>query len=146
MTEATINQDTSNFLSINRERIQIALGENKYKDADFDNISGSELTLKAGTVLGRIGATGKVVEMKSGAIDGSQHPVGVLPEDVKFAIGETLNVPFIVFGMVSKNRLIFDGADTLATQVSGRTYEDKITGETQGIELIASTELSKFDN
>ena len=145
-TQATINVDTSNFLSINRENVRIALGENDFIDGDFTNATGVELILEAGTVLCRNSATGAIELMKSAGINGTNLPLGVLPEERKLAIAETQNIPITVSGMVSLNRLVFDGADTIDTVVDGRRYLDLIPAATKGIELVESTELSKFDN
>ena len=60
----------------------------------------------AGTVLGRITATGKLLPSLIGAADGSQVPVGLLGHDVlSDGTPSDENVRMVIFGGVIKSKL-----------------------------------------
>lgn len=73
--------------------------------------------LMAGSVLGAVTATGKLVLSTAAAGDGSQVPVGILAEDVNaydFA-GSALDVgaPVYVQGMFNETALVFGTGQTI---------------------------------
>ena len=142
----TVNVDASNFLSVNRDTGKVILGRNNFKNFDYTNPTGVEVTLEAGTVMGRISATGLVLPLASAAADGSETPIGILAGTFTVAIAGSQNLPIAISGNVEATRLVFDGADTLATVIGGRRLDDRIEGDTMGINLITSTQLSGYDN
>ncbi len=144
MSTGTVVKDTVNQLNVNIDTTPIFLGSNSYKREQYTNGGGSTVTLAAGTIMGRISATGLMLPLASGASDGSQHFVGVLTESVDVAAGATANINICVEGKVLESKLVFDGSDDLETPIGGRQLKDIIAG--QGIKLIAGDELTAFDN
>lgn len=105
------------------------------------------LTIKAGTLLGRVTATGELDTVKSASVDGSEIPVGVLGEEsIDFAIAEVKEVNVCVGGDVAEEKIILDGADILATNIGGRQIRDRINADTLGIKLVKTDQLTNFDN
>lgn len=143
MSTGTVVKDTSNQLNINIDSSFIFLGSNSYERAEFTN-GGTEVTLLAGTILGRISATGKIKPLAIASTDGSQHFVGVLTESVTVAASATVNLSICVEGCVAQDKLVFNAAEDLEDVVGGRQLRDIIAG--QGIKLVATDELSNFDN
>lgn len=83
---------------------------------------GGGQTLYAGSVLGRITATGKLVLSTSAAGDGSQVPMAVLNQNVStYDIDGTtaLDTPMsvIVHGMLNSDALVFGTGQTIANCV-----------------------------
>lgn len=135
--QAITNYDTS----------KIFIGRNDYKKAVYTNGTGASIDLVAGTVLGKITASGKLLPLKSDAVDGSQIPVGVLAHDITVANAATVNLTYCISGKVVQNKLIFlKAGDTVDTVVTGRTLGDRVAADSAGIILVVSTELSDFDN
>lgn len=146
-SQSVVNEGT-NQLFINTDTSKIFLGNNQTEnDAYINNSSYDPITLKAGTVLGRIGSTGVLVPTQSTASDGSQNVLGVLMADLTVDSGDTVQAPVCVSGRVAADKLIFvKPGDGLNTVVSNRRYKDKIQGETVGIKLVYSTEMTHPDN
>lgn len=146
--EQTTGLQTNSQLTVNTDTSKIFIGENRYEDNHYINNSGyTTKDLVAGTVMGRVGATGILVPWHSNASDGSQKVVGILAGDVSVAAGENVRATICVKGDVAKNKLVFDlPGDALETTVSNVRVEDKIKAETVGINLVASTEMTDYDN
>jgi hypothetical protein len=72
--------------------------------------------LKAGSVLGRVTATGKYKLVDSTASDGSQTPYSVLMEDVDATNGDATGVAFLT-GEFIRTNLAFGGTDTWETHL-----------------------------
>ena len=142
----TVNSDQGNFLSINRDTAKVILGNNRFENYQYSNSTGSEVTLECGTVMGRVASSGDVIPLVSTATDGSQYPIGILTTKHVVADGTSLTVSICIGGNVNQNLLVFSGSDDLDTVIEDRRLADRITGDTYGINLIASTQLSKFDN
>lgn len=136
----------SNMAIINTETAKIFIGENRYKTSQYTNGGGGPVTIPAGKLLGQINATGKVAPLTSGAVDGSQFPVGVNVEERTVAAGVTVDLTYCVGGDVAEDKVVLDGADTLNTVVTGRTIRQRIASDTLGINLIVSKELTSYDN
>ena len=136
----TENQSTGLY-----DRSFIFLGDNSFESQPF-KVNAAEITLVAGTVMGRVSATGTVIPLVAAAADGSNIPFGILAQDIVIPIGDTPNLSICVEGKVAIEKLIFDGAETVATVVSGRRLDDRISGDTVGIKLVSSVELTAFDN
>ena len=88
--------------------------------ATYTNSTGSEVTLSAGMLIGRIASSGLVVQAISTATDGSQVPIGVLTQDYTVANGDSVTVSFCIQGDVDYGMLVFGGSpvDTLSTVIS----------------------------
>lgn len=73
-------------------------------------------TLKRGSVLGQITASGKLVLSASAAADGSQNAFAVLCEDLDTTVNSAADVPFhvLVHGRVNPEALVFGAGQTEA--------------------------------
>jgi len=140
----------SNQLFTNYDNSKIFVWDNRYSKGTFEytNNDVTTVTFAAGTLLGRIASTDILVPLASGAVDGSQYPVGILAEDISVEYGESYSeeAAFCTYGDVVESQLSFDGSDDLDTVISGRSLRDRIAADTVGIRLIASTDLTGTDN
>lgn len=126
---------------------KIFIRGNRYQKASYTNSTGGSVTLLTGTVLGKITATGKLLALKSDAVDGSQIPVGVLAQDATVANGVTVTLTYCNDGDVVADKLIFAKAgDSLTTPLTGGSMRDRIMADSAGIIVVDSTDLSKPDN
>lgn len=147
MSKATEILKTRNQLHTDFDVSKIFLFDNRFEQVDFKNTTGALLTILAGTLLGKVAATGELEILKSAAVDGSEIPFGILAEgQVDFAIGEIKQVNAGVAGDVAKAKVILEGADTLNTLIGGRSIGDRIAADTLGIKLVTTDELTDFDN
>ena len=147
----TTGTNTNNQLTVNSDTSKIFIGDNRHDlfDYAYDNTAGpDDVTIPAGTLFGRIHATGKVTPLTSGASDGSQYPIGILREDKTILYGEEFDgqVTLCVEGRVAEDKVIFQGSDTLNTVISDRRLRDRIGSDTVGIKLVVSTEITAYDN
>lgn len=130
----------------NVETSKIFIWENRFDKAEYTNSTYDAVTLPAGTVLGRSSSTLEVKPLTSGATDGSQFPVGILNETHTIEAGDTKTLAYCVYGDVAKEMVVLQGSDTLDTVVSSKTIGDRIASDTVGIRLVATDELTGFDN
>ena len=96
----------------------------------------------AGTLLGRITATGKLLPSLAAAGDGSEVPVGVLSEDITSTSGPAdENIRMIVWGGVRESRLQrLPAARGTITKIEADQLRNV------GIYMGDDTQLLKFDN
>lgn len=145
MSSQNVVLNTGQQAIINTDRSKIFLWNHRSQPEVYNNGTYDDSTIVAGTVMGRVTATGKVRAFQSDAVDGSQIPVGVLMED--YTVGEGLDqqVFIAVMGDVSTSQLVFKKVgDTVNTVVSSRQVRDHM--QAQGLKLIASTQMTDFDN
>jgi hypothetical protein len=142
VTVSTNNQQTTNY-----DLSKIFLLNNRYQSGNYTNSGYVAVTLPAGTVIGRIAATGAVVPLKSTASDGSQFPIGILAQDYTIQPGAVTSLMYGVCGDVAQELIVFNnGTDTLSTIVSGRQLFDRIQFDTVGIFIKPSVDLTDYDN
>lgn len=148
MSKATEISKTSNYLHTDYDVSKIFVFGNRYEGGEtLLNASGGVKTFEAGTLMGRVTASGKLVPVASGATDGSQFPVGVLKtkvEDLADTAEATVNI--CIAGDVVESKVILDGSDTMDTMIDGRPIKDRIAADTMGIKLVDSFELTGVDN
>lgn len=143
---------TGGMLITNFDFSRIFVWDNRYITATYTD-SGSGSTLVAGTIMGRVSATGKVKPCVSTATDGSQIPRFVLANNytVTAAADETVTLCF--YGGVATNTLTFGGSplDTVTTTIKlndGTTvigiYQDVLAAN--GIFMEGGIENTYFDN
>lgn len=96
-------------------------------------------TYLAGTVLGRITASGKLTAYASGAADGSETPLAVLHEDTVLAAATDYPVRAIISGQVRRADLIAFGVGAITIGEA-----DQLRGF--GIISLTTVELSQLDN
>ena len=137
----------SNFQANHIDQSILILGNNDFITGTYTNGTGSEKTIEAGTVFGRIHASGLLLPLESDATDGSQFPVGILVEPITVANGASKTLTLCNGGDVEESKLVFEnGTDDLDTVVSARNLRDRIAADTKGIRLFNSDELSAYDN
>ena len=142
MSNVTSRNQTRNQVTFDYDFSKLFLWDNKYRKVNIV-ATGADLALKGGMLIGAVGATYQVY--KSGTANISV--VGVLAEDdFTIANGSNADVQVCIGGRVNSSLLLLDGTDTLATVVSNRTIQDRITGESMGIEIALNDELTKLDN
>lgn len=76
-----------------------------------------EGVLKRGSVMGKVSLSGKLKLVNSSEDDGSQHPYGILADDVDATSADATGVIFLT-GEFNSDALIFDGTDTASTHES----------------------------
>lgn len=147
MSSQSIPVNTGQQAIIHTDTSKIFVGRNRYEKAPYNNSAYDAVELKAGTLMGRVAATGWIKPLASGAADGSQFPVGVLAHDITVDGGDLVDLHICVEGDVVADKLIFQGSDNLDTTVSSRRLRDRIGSDTVGIKLITqNTEMSGEDN
>lgn len=130
----------------NTDRSNIFLNGIRTAKGNIANATGSAVTVLEGTVMGRIGSTDKLTPFTSGANDGSQHPIGILADTYIIPASSSLDVFMVNGGDVAADKLLFQGADSLETIISSRRVKDLLRTNGMALQLISSTELTKFDN
>lgn len=147
MSTATIT-NKGNALQVNTDTSKIFIRENRYENDEYVNNSGYDpITLVAGTLMGRVAATGVLVPFNAAASDGSQHVVGVLACDLIIDSGDTVEAAICIKGDVAKEKIVFTHpGDAFETVVSGRRVIDKIKSDTAGVIPVSATELAGYDN
>lgn len=128
------------------DRSKIFIFNNYFESATYTNSTGSEKTLAAGTVLGKIAATGLVVPLDPAGVDGSQYPCGILTQDVTVANGASATVNYGISGDVNENAVVLDGGEALTDVIELKTIADRIKSDTMGIRLVATLDHTNFDN
>ena len=102
-------------------------------------IDAAGATYAAGTVLGRITASGNLTKYASGAADGSEVPIAVLRDAVTLAAGVAQPCRPIVSGIVRRDDLIAHGVGAL-TQAEVDALRD------YKIEAKSTLQLADLDN
>lgn len=125
---------------------KIFIRDNRYQKGNMvNNPSYNPMVILAGTIMGRISATGFLAPLYAPGADGTQFPVGVLAQDVSIASGVTKEVTIVDFGDVVEDKLVFFySGQTLETVVSSRRVRDYM--QAQGIKLITSIDMNQYDN
>ena len=142
-------EQTRSTLITDYDTSNIFIGDNKTTEPDntLENLTGAEVTLPIGTLVGRISGSQNLKVLESGSTDGSQFPVGVLLDSYTIAATSTVsNVAIVIGGEVDQTRLIFQGTDDFDTVVADRSYRDRIASDNLGFVLRNQVDLSKFDN
>lgn len=146
MSTVTNTVNTTNQMVNNYNTTKVFIGENTFENGTYTNGTGSSATLVAGTLMGRVSASGILIPLVAAATDNSQFPVGVLVNNVTVADTASAAISICVSGRVNANALVLHSGNTLETVISGRRLRDRIAGDTLGIKLTVSTENTSFDN
>jgi len=95
------------------------VADDNYGPAQMTKTIGTAADLLAGTILGRITATGKLVAYAAGNLDGSENPVAVLMEDAAAAAADVEAVVGMA-GVYRKDNVTgLDAAGELALEARG---------------------------
>lgn len=137
--QATYDTDRSKLLVFGNSFIQ---------DATYRNVSGGAESVAEGQLMGVIAASGKWTVCKSGASDGSQIPRGIFLDTLTDIadVTDVSNVTLVNGGKVNVAKLVFDGTDTLDTQVGGIRMQDLLIANCKDLELVTINDDSIADN
>lgn len=147
MSDVTNRLNNGQQATTDYDLSKIFLWMNRYENDSYVQNSGySTLTLKAGTVMGRVAATQGLAPSISGYTDGSQQPIGILAQDLTVLAGQTAtDVALCIAGDVNAAKVIFLGGDTFATIINGKSMRDHLVANSQII-LRPVTEMTDYDN
>lgn len=140
---ATRNQSTADFIRCEH----IFLFDNHFQEAVFKNTTGSDYTLKPGSLVLRDTTASKQVKP---AVDDDtiDNVIGIvfIEEEVTLAANETLDINYAIDGGIDETKLALPGTVTLDTVATGKakTLRDNLNG--QGFQLEASVQNTKYDN
>jgi len=129
---------------INTDTSKVFLWNRRSQPCNIINSGGAPVTYLEGQVMGRISASGNIIPCVAAAVDGSQFPIGVLIDGLTVAAGATVPCFICDDGDVASELLIFNGAETLSTVVSGRQMRDWL--KLAGIKLVAGVDLTGYAN
>lgn len=146
MSTQTVVTNTGNQAIINTNTAKVFLWNRRSEKGQITNGTGGTVNYPEGTVMGRISASGKFAPFASAAVDGTQHPIGVLIDSYAIIAADTQDVFICVAGDVAEEKLIFQGGDTLETVISGQRVRDILQGKSVGIKLVKATEMTTTDN
>ena len=76
-------------------------------------LAAGAVTYVAGTLLGRITASGKLTAYTSGAADGSEIPLAVLREELVFAGAGEVSAKVIVEGTLDRDLMVAHGVGAI---------------------------------
>lgn len=148
------NTDTHAQIDVTKKRL--FLGYNEFDRGTFLEESGSDSTIKAGRLLGRIAGSDQLVLHDATRTDGGQFPVGVVSEDFDVGASSTKDIGYCIKGDVAENYIVLSGSQSLDGTVIGsggttaqeykRTIRDAIRGETMGIRLHVVTDHTDHNN
>lgn len=102
-------------------------------------LDASATTYAAGTVLGRITASGKLTKYTSGAADGSEVPIAVLTYEQELAAGVDTPARALIAGRVRRGDLIAVGVGAI-TDAEADALRD------YGIIPQVTQQLAELDN
>ena len=127
----------SNIEITNNAPVGIITWDPVYEDDTL--IATGAVTYVKGTLLGRITASGKLTAYDSGAGDGSEVPIAVLPQEEVFTGAGEVPIRSLISGRVRRADMVAHGVGdiTIAEADQLRDY-DIITQKT--------TQLAKLDN
>lgn len=144
MSYNTTRIQQQNFLGNEYDISKLFIWNNRFETVAVNNSTYVTETYLAGTLMGRVTATGYCVPLVSTANDGSELPVGVLNQDIVLNAGELANASVCIGGDVAQELILLQGSDTLDTVIQGRRLRDWLT--TSGLINRASTDNTYPDN
>ena len=145
MGTVTQRDNTRNQSTVDISHSHIFMGSNAFEEAVFNNNTGGELTLKAGTLVIRNAANAaQVLPAIAGATIANVVGIVALDSDVVLADAATVNINFGYAGKVDETKLVLPAATTLDTVQASKTVRDHLNA--LGLELTATIDNTKFDN
>lgn len=151
----TSNQATALFINTSTAKTFVVIKATE-RESYINNSTYNPITLYAGTVLGRIQASGVIVPWRNDVTDGSQFPIGVLGSDMVIDSGDTVAALVITECRMAAEMVI---AYQLSDQSVSTTLQLAVTSwhgagttrlkdilESIGIHLMYTTEMSFPDN
>lgn len=145
--DTTLNNGRQAIQNTDRSKIFIGRSQ-RYERMIYANSAYDDISVLAGTPVGRVASTGWIKAVASGAADGSQLPIGIVAEDVTIpGQSNTELVLILTEGDVVSSKVLWQGTDTAETSVTAgvaRRLKDWL--RVIGINLRTVTENSKLDN
>jgi hypothetical protein len=146
MSTAVIAFNNGSQLTVNYDVAKMFIWNNRYTYAQYTNGTGAPITTLAGTIMGRVAVTGKLLPMLAAASDGSATPVGILVKDYTVLAGATVSMGICIQGDVTEDMIIVSGGtDTLDTVVALQTNRDRLRSFAS-INPKPRTDMTAFDN
>lgn len=148
MSEITNTSNTGNQQFNDYDLGKIFIGGNRFRKDEYINNSGYDpISIKQGTVMGRIASSGVLVPWDKNATDGSQYPVGLMAQDVEVDAGDTITATICDGGDVAQEKVVcWIPGQNLNSIVEDRRLKDRLQGDTYGIKLVETNELTGPDN
>lgn len=103
-------------------------------------LDAASITYPAGTLLGRITASGKLTKYTTAASDGSETPVAIAHQEVELAAGVDLPTRVLVGGQVRRGKLLADDPARVITIAEADALRD------YGITSLTTSQNSELDN
>lgn len=88
--------------------------------------------------------SGKLKRCDSTAVDGSQYPKYILPSEVDATAGDRTGINVAKVGYIASDKIVFKGAETKATTVLGKSFEDYL--HERGLIIVEADAYSGLDN
>lgn len=147
-TVTQISADTNGSQQVtNYETSKLLHGANEFTSGTVTAV-GSNVTLTAGLVIGRIASTRLLVACDEDATDGSQLPVGICIVDQVVTAGTSAVITLVNKGRVNESLITFSdgGLDSTAVGPTNntKTYRDWLND--LGLVLEVLDELTGYDN
>lgn len=138
------------ILAQNYNTAPVFLSPMRTRTATYTNSTGSEVTIPAYRLIGRILATDLVLPQDCTATDGSEMPIGITAEAYTVANGDSVTVSYCYQGEVNEDSVGLASGQTLLDTIrtvstGGGVLIDVIIRNTD-LKLIPATELTEFDN
>jgi len=127
----------ANIETTNNKTRGIVLWEPVHEDAVA--VFGGAATWPAGSVLGKVTASGKYARFAPGAADGSEVPIAVLSQDVEAAGAGDVPIRPVIAGRVRAGDLV-NNVDAALTAVQIDQLRD------YSIIALGTTQLAELDN
>jgi len=127
----------ANIETTNNKTRGIVLWEPVHEDAVA--VFGGAATWPAGSVLGKVTASGKYARFTPGAADGSEVPIAVLSQDVEAAGAGDVAIRPLIAGRVRAGDLV-NNVDAALTAVQIDQLRD------YSIIALGTTQLAELDN
>lgn len=127
----------ANITTTNIDLSEVCVDEPFTADETFT--AGGAQTYAAGTLLGRITASGKMLACDDAAVDGSEVAVAVLQYEVVAAGAGDITIRPVLKGTVRQDLLSYDNADPIVAATLDQL-------RTMGIIAINPEQLGQYNN
>jgi hypothetical protein len=148
MGEITQPIRTANQLTTEYDVSKLFLGDNESITGTFTSSGGD--TIYNGHLMGKVAATGAIIECDPSASDGSQYPIGIvnlgLSSSIALLDGASKLLTLVNKGRVARSKIVLPEGVELDTAITGddRTVEDYLNA--MGFILEGGSELTAVDN
>jgi hypothetical protein len=100
--------------ALNHDPRGIVIRDDEYADETLTATGAG--TYAAGTLLGRITASGKLLPWETGAGDGSETPIAILMDETVFAGAGDVGIRALINGQVRQGKLVAHNAGTITVK------------------------------